>query len=65
MTLYINYYNKLINTEPVDFDFLNPTIKNKYYNHLNGFYVVEILNYEKSQYSKINQIFNNKTSIVK
>ena len=67
---YFNSYNKFnkdfISLSPITFDFINSSIKNKYYNYNNNMYISKIYidenNHKKKRY--INEIFNHKTSLI-
>lgn len=64
-------YNKLnnyfIDLSPITIDYLNSSIKNKYYNSKNNMYISKIFvkedNYKKKKY--IDKIFKNKTNLLR
>ena len=68
---FYNSYNNLVkdfvSLSPITIDYINSSIKKKYYNFENNMYISKIFinddNYKKKSY--INEVFNNKTNLLK
>ena len=68
---YYNSYNELLkdfaDLSPITIDYINSSIKKKYYSSENNMYISKIFinddNYKKKSY--INELFKNKTNLLK